>query len=90
MTKKSIAVFASGSGSNFQAIAEAIEQGELQATIRLVVTDKQDAYVVERAKTKGISVLAIRPKDFSSKQAYEAAILEELEEKEVEWLELPE
>lgn len=86
MTKKSIAVFASGSGSNFQAIAEAIEQGELQATIRLVVTDQPDAYVIERAKTKGISVLAIRPKDFSSKQAYEAAILGVLEEKEVEWL----
>lgn len=81
-----IAVFASGSGSNFQAIAEAIEQQQLHAKIELVVTDKPDAYVIKRAESKGIPVLAVRPKDFSSKEEYEEAILQALREKKVEWL----
>lgn len=81
-----IAVFASGSGSNFQAIAEAIEQQEIHAKIELVVTDKPDAYVIQRAQSKEIPVLVIRPMDFSSKEAYEAEILKALKEKAVEWL----
>jgi len=82
----SIAVFASGSGSNFQAIQEAIERGELNAKIELVVTDKPGAYVVERAKAKSIPVLALSPKDFGSKEAYEQAILAKLQECEVKWI----
>ena len=51
MTRKTkIAVFASGSGSNFAAIEEACRNGELNAEIALVVTNKPDAYVVERAE----------------------------------------
>lgn len=49
-----IAVFASGSGSNFQAIQEAIERGELHAKVALVVTDKPGAFVVTRAENFGI------------------------------------
>ena len=59
-----IAVFASGSGSNFQAIAEAIERAELNAQIELVVTDKPGAFVVERAKKFNIPVLELAPKTF--------------------------
>lgn len=81
-----IAVFASGSGSNFQAIAEAIEQHKIHAKIELVVIDKPDAYVIERAKSKGIPTLVIRPKDFPSKEAYEVEILRAVQEKKVEWL----
>lgn len=81
-----IAVFASGSGSNFQAIAEAIEQQKIQASIKLVVTDKPDAFVIQRAEAKGIPVLVVQPKAFSSKEAYEYEILQALQEKRVEWL----
>ncbi|GLC90436.1 phosphoribosylglycinamide formyltransferase [Lysinibacillus piscis] len=81
-----IAVFASGSGSNFQALQEAIERGELHATVELVVTDKPDAFVVTRAKKFGIPVLALNPKEFASKAAYEATIIEELRKYDVEWI----
>ena len=82
----SIAVFASGSGSNFQAIQNTIEHGQLNANIELVVTDKPDAYVTKRADEKGIPVLALSPKDFNSKEAYELEILKVLQDKQVEWL----
>lgn len=83
---KKIAVFASGSGSNFQALQEAIERGELAAEIMVLVTDKPQAYAIERAKKMGISVLALAPKDYADKAAYEAAIASHLQELEVEWL----
>lgn len=84
--KVKIAVFASGSGSNFSALAEACENGELNAEIVLLVTNKPDAYAIERAKKVGISTLVVPPKDFESKDAYEQAILNALQESDVEWI----
>lgn len=84
MTK--IAVFASGSGSNFQAIQEAIERGELQASIELVVTDKPGAFVVTRANNFGLDVLELAPKTFESKAAYEEVLVEELRKRDIEWV----
>jgi len=81
-----IAVFASGSGSNFQAIQEAIERGELHAKVELVVTDKPAAFVVTRAQQFGIPVLALSPKQFASKVEYENAIIEALRECGVQWI----
>ena len=81
-----IAVFASGSGSNFQAIQEAIERGDLQASVELVVTDKAGAFVVTRANNLGVEVLELAPKTFESKAAYEEAIVAELRAKDVEWV----
>lgn len=81
-----IAVFASGSGSNFQAIQEAIVRGELQANIKLVVTDKPGAYVETRAAQFDIPVLALSPKSFDSKAAYEQAIVDELRKQDIEWI----
>ena len=87
MTRKTkIAVFASGSGSNFAAIEEACRNGELNAEISLVVTNKPEAYIVERAEKAGIPVAAFRPKEYTSREAYETAILETLHEAGAEWL----
>ena len=81
-----MAVFASGSGSNFQAIQEAILCGELNASIELVVTDRPGAYVATRAKNLGIPLLELAPKSFASKALYEQAIVEALRAHEVEWV----
>ena len=51
---KKIAVFASGSGTNFQAIIEAVRTGKLSANIKLLVCDRPDAYSIERAKKEDI------------------------------------
>lgn len=80
------AVFASGSGTNFQAIYDALQEGDLTGELVLVVTDKPDAFVVKRAEKAGIETLAIKPAGFSSKAAYEQVILEKLSELNVEWI----
>lgn len=81
-----IAVFASGSGSNFQAIQEAINRGELNAQIELIVTDKPNAFIVTRAQNLGVPVFAFSPKSYESKATYETEIVEALREKGVEWI----
>ena len=83
---KKIAVFASGSGSNFQAIQESIERGELNARIELVITDKPGAFVVTRAKNFNIPVLEFAPRNFASKAAYEKALIVELKKRDIEWI----
>ncbi|PID20243.1 phosphoribosylglycinamide formyltransferase [Sporosarcina sp. P3] len=86
MNKVKIAVFASGSGSNFAALAEACKAERIPAEIVLLVTDQPDAFVNERANEIGIPIVAIRPRGFETKIAYEQAILEKLQEAQAEWL----
>ncbi|HWO55754.1 MAG TPA: phosphoribosylglycinamide formyltransferase [Paenibacillus cookii] len=75
-----IAVFASGEGSNFQALAEAADAGRLgKAEIALLVCDKPSAPVVGRAGRLGIPAFLFQPKDYESREAYEREIVEQLE-----------
>ncbi|GMK45862.1 phosphoribosylglycinamide formyltransferase [Paenibacillus glycanilyticus] len=79
-----IAVFASGQGTNFQALADAVRQGRLDATIELLVCDKPAAPVVERARKAGIDTFVFVPKEYPSRQAYETEILAELQRRGIE------
>jgi len=71
---KKIAVFASGSGSNFQAIVEKVTAGQLQAAISYLVCDKPGAYVIERARAARVPCIVFNPKDYRNKEEYEAEI----------------
>lgn len=84
--KTKIAVFASGSGTNFVAIEEACQKGELNAEVVLLITDKPEAYVVERAQQLNVSVAAFSPKAYQTREKYEKAILARLRASGVEWL----
>ncbi|MFI3292192.1 MAG: phosphoribosylglycinamide formyltransferase [Rikenellaceae bacterium] len=82
--KLKIAIFASGSGSNFEALAVACQSGEIDADVALMVCDKPGAKVIQRAERLGIKSLVLSPKDFASKAEYEQRILDELESEHVE------
>lgn len=84
--KPKVAVFASGNGSNFQAIADAIDSGKLQAELVLAVTDKPHAFVMERAHKAGVESFAFVPAEFKSKELYEQMLREKLRGLEVEWI----
>jgi phosphoribosylglycinamide formyltransferase-1 len=79
-----IAVFASGKGSNFQSIVDQIQQGKLDVSIELLVCDRPQALVVERAKQAQVPVFTFLPKQYESREAYEAIILQELLERKVD------
>jgi phosphoribosylglycinamide formyltransferase-1 len=73
-----IGVLASGRGSNFQAIIDAIEAGYVKAVIDVLITDNPGAYVVERAKKHRIEHLIMSPKKYASKDVYFQRIADEL------------
>jgi phosphoribosylglycinamide formyltransferase-1 len=79
-----IAVFASGSGSNFQAIVDAVKRRELDVEVALLVCDKPQAKVVQRAYAAGVAAFTFRPKEYASREDYEAEILRVLEEQEID------
>lgn len=81
---KNIAIFASGNGSNFQAILDAVTNQKLEANIKILVCDQPGAYVLDRARAAGINIFEFSSKDFANKQAYEQEILARLKESEVE------
>lgn len=81
-----IAVFASGTGTNFDALLEAIDRGEVDGDVSLLVSDRPASVVVEKAKARGIEVLSFRPADFSGKAAYEQVILGACREHGIEWI----
>jgi phosphoribosylglycinamide formyltransferase 1 len=79
-----IAVFASGQGSNFAALVEAQRAGRLgEGRIELLVSDKPEAPVAKRAEEAGIPTLLLRPKDYASRELYEAEIVAELQRREI-------
>jgi phosphoribosylglycinamide formyltransferase 1 len=83
---RKVAVFASGNGSNFQAIIDVVKSGELEADIALLVCDKPGAFAIERANAAHIPTFAFNPKEYSTKEAYEEAILEKLTSFGVEFI----
>ncbi len=84
-----IAVFASGSGSNFQAIVKAIKKGKIQnAQVKLLVCDNPAAFVLKRARKAGVRSFLVELKDFKTKDDYEQKILEELKKEDIQLIAL--
>ena len=69
-----LGVLASGRGSNFQSIIDEIESGKLKAAIKLLITDKADAFAIDRAEKHNIEFIFLDPKNFVSKDEYFAGI----------------
>ena len=69
-----LAVFASGTGTNFDAIVKAIDDGKLDAKVVLMVCDKSNAKVIDKALKANIDTYVFDPKAFSSKMEYDNCI----------------
>jgi len=79
-----IGVLISGSGTNLQAIIDAIERKELNANIKTVISNRADAYGLERARRHGIPTTTLSHKDFSSREAFETELIQNLQGQGVE------
>ena len=69
-----IVVLISGNGSNLQAIIDAIHRGELPATIRAVISNRPQAFGLERARRAGIPTLVIDHREFADRDGFDAAL----------------
>ena len=74
---KKIAVLVSGSGTNLQAIIDAVQSGDLRDTeVSIVISNKENAYALKRAENAGIQSVFLNPKDFKSSIEYDKQLIE--------------
>jgi phosphoribosylglycinamide formyltransferase-1 len=80
----SIGVLISGGGSNLQALIERMEAGVLNVRIRTVISNNPKAKGLERAKRHGIPALVLPHADYPDRRGYDQALVQSLEQAEVE------
>jgi phosphoribosylglycinamide formyltransferase-1 len=71
-----VAVLISGSGSNLQALIDATQAGELPVELRVVVSNRRDAYGLTRAERAGIQTRVLSHRDYPTRADYDAALAE--------------
>jgi phosphoribosylglycinamide formyltransferase 1 len=79
-----LGVLISGTGSNLQAIIDAILHGDLKAEIRLVISNRADAPGLERARRHGIETAVIEHGKFASREDFDVALVTALRDRSVE------
>lgn len=82
-----VAIFASGSGTNFDNIMRRVKAGELShIEVTALYTDQPTAACVQLGEQHGLTVHTLSPKTYQNKQAYEADVLSKLKAEQVEWI----
>ena len=79
-----VAILASGNGSNFEALAHQFQAGLLPGELIFVFSDHHNAYVLECARRLNIKAYSFEVKEFENKAAYEKALLQLLQEQEID------
>lgn len=79
-----VAILASGNGSNFEALAHQFQAGLLPGELAFVFSDHHNAYVLERARRLNVRAFSFEVKEFANKAVYEKALLQLLQEQEID------
>ena len=79
-----IDVFISGSGTNLQAIIDGIKEKNINGNIKLVFSNRKNAYGLVRALNEGIDTFYLNRKNFNNNEDYDEKIIEELEKKNID------
>lgn len=80
-----IAVMVSGGGTNLQAIIDAIAAGKITDTeISVVISNKKDAYALERAEKAGIASVCVSPSDYETREQFSEALLKAVDSYKVD------
>ena len=78
-----LGVLISGRGSNLQALIDAIAAGRLDATIAVVISNREDAAGLERARAAGLEAICIPHRAFATRDDYDRALVRELQARDV-------
>ncbi|MBF2003697.1 MAG: phosphoribosylglycinamide formyltransferase [Synechococcales cyanobacterium M58_A2018_015] len=81
-----LGLMASGSGSNVEAIAHAIAEGKLNAQMQVLVYNNPTAKVAARAERLGIAKVLLNHRDYPSREALDQAIVETMQQHDVDWV----
>ncbi|MBF0124085.1 MAG: phosphoribosylglycinamide formyltransferase [Magnetococcales bacterium] len=83
MANLRIAVLISGSGSNLQALMDHCDNGIIPGQVVLVISNRADAYGLERARQKGIATQVIEHRQFSDRRDFDIALQQAIDQAEV-------
>jgi len=78
-----VGVLVSGRGSNLQALLDACAALDFPARVAVVISDREHAPALERARAAGVEAVWINPKDFASRESFDVALVRELEKRQV-------
>lgn len=81
-----LGILASGSGSNFEAVAESIKNGQLNAKVEVLIYNNPQAKVVERANRWNVPAVLLNHRDFNSREELDAQIVYSLQQYSVDWV----
>ncbi|MBR4295248.1 MAG: phosphoribosylglycinamide formyltransferase [Clostridia bacterium] len=85
--KAKVAVLVSGGGTNLQALIDAEKSGIIKSgKISLVISNKSDAYALERAKNAGIDTAVVLKSDCASKEEFEDRIMKLIDENDIDFI----
>lgn len=84
MPKVRIGVLVSGGGTNLQSIIDSIQSGYLPASIEVVLSNKEDAYSLQRAEKHNISNFVVLPRGFASERQYNEELVKILKKHNVD------
>ncbi len=73
-----VGVLVSGRGSNLQALLDASARGDYPAEVVVVISDRERAAALDRARAAGVEALYVNPKDFADREAFDLALVGEL------------
>ena len=80
-----VAVMVSGGGTNLQALIDAVENGNItNAEIVSVISNKKDAYALERANNHGLKSICISAKDYADREAFDRALVDALQQDQID------
>ncbi|MBF0595407.1 MAG: phosphoribosylglycinamide formyltransferase [Candidatus Omnitrophica bacterium] len=81
------AVLASGNGTNLQAIIKALKSKQIKASLKVVLSDKAEAFALERARKAAVPVVMhVDPKGFATREAFDQALLDILKKEEIDFV----
>ncbi len=81
-----LGILASGNGSNFEAIAEAINNQKLNAQIQVMIYNNPGAKVISRAEKWGVSSVLLNHREYKNREEFDRQIVKTLQEYDVEWV----
>ncbi|OUL34491.1 phosphoribosylglycinamide formyltransferase [Nostoc sp. T09] len=85
-TPLKLGILASGNGSNFEAVAQAIEQGELNAQIQVLIYNNPEAKAAIRAANRGVEAVLLNHRNYKSREKFDGQLVQTLQQYNVEWV----
>ncbi|MBD2206068.1 phosphoribosylglycinamide formyltransferase [Calothrix sp. FACHB-1219] len=81
-----LGILASGNGSNFEAVAQAIDTGKLNAQIQVLIYNNPDAKAAIKAKNRGVEAVLLNHRDYKNREKFDGVLVQTLQNYDVEWV----